>query len=81
MFIRLRPHPRKIRVSIAELMAAVAALAVALTWPVVLLPTCGSILAIALHRAGFTAVTICIIMSVLGFVLGLTSGFFFMLVQ
>jgi hypothetical protein len=81
MSIRLQPHPRKIRVSIAELMAVVAALAVALAWPVVLLPTCGSVLAIALHRAGFTTVTILLIMSILGFVLGLTSGFFFMLIR
>jgi predicted membrane-bound spermidine synthase len=75
MFTLFQTHPRIPRFSIAELMAVVAALAVALAWPVVLLPTCGVVLTFALRRAGLTLLAICVIMSVLGSALGLASGF------
>ena len=59
------------RFSIAEIMAAIVAIAVAMVWPVAFLPVCAGILIVLLHRAGFTFLGMVIIASVLGLVLGL----------
>ena len=59
------------RFSIAEIMAAIVAIALAMVWPVASLPVCGGILIVLLHRAGFTLLGMLIIAGVLGFALGL----------
>ncbi len=59
------------RFSIAEIMVATAAIALAMVWPVASLPVCAGILIVVLLRAGFTMLGMLIIASALGFVLGL----------
>ena len=59
------------RFSIAEIMAAIAAIAFAVVWPVASLPVCSGILIVLLHRAGFTLLGLLIIAGVLGLALGL----------
>jgi hypothetical protein len=60
-------------------MAVIAALAVAMVWPVLLFPTCSTVLVVTLQRFGFTLLAICILLSVLGFVVGMLSGFLYWL--
>ena len=60
----------RFRLTIGELMLAVAMLAVAYAWPVLLLPTVTGMLNLCLHRLGFTLPELLIINVILGVILG-----------
>src|SRR4051794_30722640 len=62
---------RRARLTIAELMGAVAVLAVACAWPVLLFPTIGTLLGLLLLKLGLSPVQVLVAMTVLGLILGL----------
>jgi hypothetical protein len=66
------------RFNLAELLALIAMIAVVMVCPATFLPACGVVLFVVLVRTGFTLISICLIMVVLGFVFGMLSGYGFL---
>ena len=69
-----RTKPCAPQFSIAELMTAIVAVAIATNWPCLLLPVCAAILGLALYRIGFTLFAVFVLMVVLSFALGDLAG-------
>jgi hypothetical protein len=70
-----RSRLRRPRFHLAEVAGLVAALAVALRWPILLLPTLSAALAVSFVRLGLSLIWVLVLMSALLFVLGLCMGF------
>jgi hypothetical protein len=67
-----RSRLRRPRFNLAEVAGLVAAVAFAFRWPVLLVPTLGAALCLFLDRLGLSVIWILIVISVVGFVLGLS---------
>lgn len=67
-----RSRLRRPRFTLAQVGAFIAALAMALRWPILLLPTFSIGLALCLTRVGFSLIWTLIIASIVGFILGLS---------
>ncbi len=67
-----RSHLRKPRFTLAEVVGLIVAVALALRWPILLLPTFSVALFLLFDRLGLSVIWALILVSVVGFVLGLS---------